>query len=85
MQKIRIDFSQQEVQTLLTLTDNQLFRMKFIDSKLPGHTVNREALDAAQAVVKRLRDSLSSAKGLVPAENVPLKEQRINLKRSSAA
>ena len=53
-----------EVQALLELVDNQLFRMKFIDSKLPGHKSNPEKLQLATSAVTRLKDGFQKAKGL---------------------
>ena len=37
MQRIPVKFSLEEMQALLEMVENQLFRMKFIDSKIPGH------------------------------------------------
>jgi len=63
MKKINIQLSVEELQTLIMLTDNQLFRIKFIDPKLPGHTHNAEDLSRAQAVVGILKDVFKTAKG----------------------
>ena len=52
-----------EVQALLELVDNQLFRMKFIDSKIPGHKGSPEKLRLATAAVSRLKDGFQRAKG----------------------
>jgi hypothetical protein len=66
MQQISLRMSVDEVQALLELVDNQLFRMKFIDPKLPGHKANPERLHLATTAVNRLKDSLRNAKGIKP-------------------
>jgi hypothetical protein len=64
MQQISFRMSVDEVQALLELVDNQLFRMKFIDPKIPGHKHNHERLELATAAVNRLKESFRSAKGI---------------------
>ena len=64
MKKIPFYLSAEELQIIVTLADNQLFRMRFIDTKLPGHYDNVEELKAAQAAVAILRDSLQESKGI---------------------
>ena len=63
MKKIRVDLSVEELQTLVTMADNQLFRIKFIDSKIPGNVRNPELLRAAQSAVQVLQDALKKEKG----------------------
>lgn len=63
MQQLSLKLSVDEVQALLELVDNQLFRMKFIDTKLPGHKANPEKLRLATSAVTTLRASFSKAKG----------------------
>jgi len=62
MQQISLKMSVDEVQALLELVDNQLFRMKFIDPKIPGH--KHERLQLATTAVNRLKESFRSAKGI---------------------
>ena len=64
MQQISLRMSVDEVQALLELVDNQLFRMKFIDPKIPGHKHNPERLRLATTAVNRLKESFRSAKGI---------------------
>ena len=64
MQQISLRMSVDEVQALLELVDNQLFRMMFIDPKIPGHTHNPERLQLATTAVNRLKESFRSAKGI---------------------
>ena len=64
MQQISIRMSVDEVQALLELVDNQLFRMKFIDPKIPGHKDNPEKLRLATTAVNRLKESFRNAKDI---------------------
>jgi hypothetical protein len=66
MKKIAVLFTVEELQALLTLADNQLFRMKFIDPKIPGYKSRPEELRAAQSAVQSLQDSLNKEKGRTP-------------------
>jgi len=63
MQQLSVKLSVDEIQALLELVDNQLFRMKYIDSKIPGHKDNPEKLRLATSAVGTLRDSFNKAKG----------------------
>jgi hypothetical protein len=56
------------------LIENQLFRMKYIDPKIPGHRVDAERLGLANSAVNRIREALHKAKGL-PVRN-PLGKER---------
>ena len=64
MQQVSLKMSVDEVQALLELVDNQLFRMKFIDPKIPGHRNNPDKLRLATAAVTRLKESFRTAKGI---------------------
>jgi len=64
MQEVSVKLTADEIQALLELVDNQLFRMKFIDSKIPGHKNNPEKLRLASSAVSRLKESLQKAKGI---------------------
>lgn len=63
MKKLTVQFTLEELQELLELVDNQLFRMKYIDSKIPGHKPNPDKLRAATSAVQTLRDTFKTAKG----------------------
>jgi hypothetical protein len=63
MKKYSVQFTLEELQELLELVDNQLFRMKYIDSKIPGHKPNPDKLKAATNAVQNLRDTFKNAKG----------------------
>jgi hypothetical protein len=63
MQQIPVKLSLEEIQALLEMVENQLFRMKFIDSKLPGHKPNLEKLRACASAVSNLEEAFKKAKG----------------------
>lgn len=63
MQQIPVKLSLEEIQALLEMVENQLFRMKFIDSKMPGHKANPEKQLAATAAVNTLQEAFRKAKG----------------------
>ena len=63
MKKLSVQLTLEELQELLELVDNQLFRMKYIDPKIPGHKTNPEKLRAATSAVQALRDTFKTAKG----------------------
>ena len=52
-----------ELQALLELVDNQLFRMKYIDPRIPGHKDNPEMLELATSAVSTLRGTFNKVKG----------------------
>jgi hypothetical protein len=69
MKKIAVHLSLEELKTILMMADNQLFRIKFIDSKLPGHIKHPEELQAAQSVVRIFQAAFKEAKGFPPAKD----------------
>jgi hypothetical protein len=64
MQQVSLKMSAEEAQALLELVDNQLFRMKFIDPKIPGHKENPDRLRLATVAVNRLKEAFRTAKGI---------------------
>ena len=63
MKKITVNLTLEELQVILRMTDNQLFRIKYIDPKLPGYVSRPEELYAAQSVVQIFKDAFKEAKG----------------------
>jgi hypothetical protein len=61
--KINIHFSPEELKALVTLADNQMFRMKFIDPKMPGYKISPEAFRAAQSAVGLLHEASAKENG----------------------
>jgi len=76
--KINIHFSSEELKALVTLADNQMFRMKFIDPKMPGYKISPEALRAAQSAVGLLHEASAKENGyqVKPVEVKPAKAVR---------
>ena len=63
MQEITVKLSLEEIQALLGMVENQLFRMKFIDTKLPGHKPNLEKQRGCASAVSTLQEAFKKAKG----------------------
>jgi hypothetical protein len=63
MQQLSVKLSLEEIQALLEMLENQLFRMKFIDSKIPGHKADPEKQRVASAAVGTLQEAFKKAKG----------------------
>jgi hypothetical protein len=63
MKKITVQLTAEELQALVTLTENQFFRMKYIDPKMPGYKARPEELQAAHSAVSVLQNALRSEKG----------------------
>jgi hypothetical protein len=62
MKKISVSLSLEELQALVTLADNQLFRVKYIDPKMPGYIVQPKELEVASSAVQILGEALKAAK-----------------------
>ena len=62
MKKISVSLSIEELQALVTLADNQLFRVKYIDPKMPGYIVQPKELEVASSAVQVLGEALKAAK-----------------------
>jgi hypothetical protein len=71
MAKITIQLTTEELQSLLTLADNQFFRIKYIDPKIPGHKARPDELRAAQSAVQVLQNALKAAKGFRQTPSSP--------------
>jgi hypothetical protein len=63
MKKITLQLTAEELQALVTLSQNQFFRLKYIDPKMPGYKDHPEELRAAQSAVQVLQDALKREKG----------------------
>lgn len=71
MAKITIQLTTEELQALLTLADNQFFRIKYIDPKIPGHKARPDELRAAQSAVQVLQNALKAVKGFRQTPSSP--------------
>ena len=66
MKKISISLTFEELQALATLADNQLFRVKYIDPKMPGYSIQPKELEVANSAVQTLAEALKTAKEARP-------------------
>jgi hypothetical protein len=66
MKKISISLTLEELQALTTLADNQLFRVKYIDPKMPGYNIRPKELEVASSAVQTLTEALKAAKEAKP-------------------
>ena len=64
MQQLSVKVSVEELKALLELVDNQLFRMKFIDSRIPGHIPNPGQLALATSAIDTLKKTYNKAMGI---------------------
>lgn len=62
--KIHVELSADELQALIKLADDQLFRVKFIDPKMPGYKNDLEQLHAAESALSTLKHCLPLTKAL---------------------
>ena len=63
MQQIPLELSLDEIRALLEMAENQLFRMRFIDSKIPGHKANPEKQRVAVSAVNSMQEAFNRAQG----------------------
>jgi hypothetical protein len=63
MQKITVQLTAEELQALVTLTENQFFRIKYLDPKMPGYKGRPKEVEAAQSAVHVLQTALRKEKG----------------------
>ena len=63
MQKISVSLTLAELESTVSMMDNQLFRMKFIDSKLPGHRTDPDKVRVSASAVGILQEAYKKAKG----------------------
>jgi hypothetical protein len=66
MELLTVKLNVYQLKALLELVDNQLFRMKFIDSRIPGHIAKPEELAIAAVAIDTLRTTYNKAMGITP-------------------
>jgi len=64
LKKISIKLTWEELQAIRTLAENQLFRVKYIDPKMPGYVSRPNELQNANSAVQVLQDALKTARGI---------------------
>ena len=70
MKKITVRFTAEELQAAAKLSEDQFFRLKYIDPKMPGYKVHPEELRTAQSAVQVLQEALRKEKGPRVASSV---------------
>lgn len=55
MKLITLKMTAQELELLISLASDQLFRREFIDPRMPGHRANAAEMEMGKAIVGRLR------------------------------
>ena len=64
MGNIPVEFSLEQLQAIVILANNQLFRVKYIDPKMPGHVNRPEQLEIFKQAVGVVEAALNKAKGI---------------------
>ena len=63
--KIKLELNSDELKALTTMADNQMFRMRFIDPKMPGHKFDPDSFRASQSVIGMLHVALDAQNGVM--------------------
>ena len=56
---IRVEFTVAELDLLTTLASDQLFRIEFIDPKMPGYKADNDKIGVTKTLLARLRSVLA--------------------------
>jgi len=77
IQSVTLTLSTEEVKALLQISKNQLFRLKFLDPKMPGYKSRPGELEAVETAVKTLEAALKSQKKVDDGGwNTPMRRDR---------
>ena len=77
--KIRFLLDAAEMKLLATMAENELFRMRFVNPRLPGYRNDPEVLRAAQSVTARLTEVMKKQRGFAVSSE-ELKDMRAESK-----
>ena len=58
IKKLSLELTIQELEVLLPLASDQLFRNQFIDTRFPGSVAHIPEIQSAKAVINRIKDRL---------------------------
>jgi hypothetical protein len=58
MRKLAFRMSKDEIRAVLSLADDQIFRLKFIDRKIPGYKFDAQKFESGLSGVEVLRHAL---------------------------
>jgi hypothetical protein len=67
--RINVKFTAKEIELLSRLASDQLFRVEFIDSRLPGYNSNLADLSLGKQLVTRLRTMADRATRMPNGKN----------------
>ena len=59
---INLNLTVEQVKALLQISQNQLFRMKFLDPKMPGYKARPGEVEAAESAVQALTAALKETR-----------------------
>jgi hypothetical protein len=68
--KIKLELNAEELKALTTLAENQFFRMRFIDPRIPGYKIAPEVFRASQSATALLSEAMKKERGF-PARPEP--------------
>lgn len=67
MNKLTVRMAKDQMRAVLSLADDQIFRLKFIDRKIPGYKYDGQKLESGVLGVEVLRQALKGEQGEVAA------------------
>ncbi len=63
---VRIELSVEQLQANIRFLEDQIFRVKFIDPKIPGNRTNLEHINAAESALAVMQEALKTCSGPKP-------------------
>lgn len=60
---IKLQLTPEELKALTTLAENQFFRMRFIDPRMPGYRIAPEVFRASQSATAMLTEASKKERG----------------------
>ena len=73
--RIKFQLDAAEVKLLTMMAENELFRMRFVNPRLPGYLIDPEVLRASQSITGRLTEAMKKLRGFPPPATKPTKEE----------
>jgi hypothetical protein len=73
MQQLAVKMTSEEICALLELVQDQLFRVKFIDPKFPGHKANPAKVALANSAIDSLRATYNKAMKISSPTEAPIR------------
>jgi hypothetical protein len=71
MPSISLSLTVDQIKALLQISQNQIFRLKYLDPKMPGYKARPGELEAAESAVQALMAALKEGR-LRPPETPPM-------------